>query len=151
MQSRPSNSAGCAYRSADGRPSIPQCSLAHKPRSSDRGYPESEALHTVARDRFLSMQGDEHVPRSQTSDNISVQPWHQGESIPRSPDCESETVPLRYEDASSKVMPDMRTRGLLLVTSASLSSSLSLRPPENSNPEMHPVSFQLTINDFIAT
>ena len=77
----------------------PPCSLAHKLRSSDRGYPESEALHTVARDRFLSRQGDEHVPRSQTSDNISVQPRHQGESNPRSPDCESETVPLRYEDA----------------------------------------------------
>ena len=98
VQSRPSNSAGCAYRSADGRPSFPQCSLAHKPRSSDRGYPESEALHTVARDRFLSRQGDEHVPHSQTPGNISVQPRHQGRVEPRTPDCESETIPLGYTD-----------------------------------------------------
>ena len=76
VQSRPSNSAGCAWRCAlSGIPS--PCSLAYKPRSSDRGYQESEALPTVARHRFLSRQGDEHVPRSQTSDNISVQPRHQ--------------------------------------------------------------------------
>ena len=55
--------------------------------------------HRCQRQIILSRQGDEHVPQSQASDNISARSRHQGLVEPRTPDCLSETLPLRYTGA----------------------------------------------------
>ena len=60
--------------------------------------------HRCQRQIILSRQFDEHVPQSQASDNISARSRHQGRVEPRTPDCQSELLPLRYTGAQAMLL-----------------------------------------------